>query len=95
MSIDAINQYCSTVYFTMATITLTSDDILKVADQSATLVNIIESRNLNQPAHVGRKELVLHDPFSELIPLGFRATIDRNTIFGHLVFGRLQIRDDL
>ena len=71
------------------------DDLLKVIHESRCFVHIIQTRNLNKPSDVGRKEFVVHDPGGKLIPFLEFATVDRYTPFYHLVFAGLQVRDNL
>lgn len=46
----------------------TADNILETVDQPLTLVNFIQSRNLNQPSNIMRDELIVDDPFCKIIP---------------------------
>lgn len=46
----------------------TADNILETVDQPLTLVNLIESRNLNQPSNIVRDEFIVDDPLCKIIP---------------------------
>jgi hypothetical protein len=49
-------------------IQLTLDNILKVLDQASTLEHLVQPWHLDEPADVVRDELVVDDPFRELVP---------------------------
>ena len=72
-----------------------SDDLLVVLHHAAGLVNIVKTRHLNEPANVGREELVVDNPGCELVPFLQGTAVDRNPPFYHLVFAGFQIRDHL
>jgi hypothetical protein len=60
---------------------LTVQELREVVDSSISFVDVVKSRNLNEPANIVRVQLVLYNPFSELVPLSWRATIDANAPF--------------
>lgn len=69
------------------------DDLLKSIHQTAGFVDVIEARDLNQPANVVGKELVIHDPRCKLIPFIYRLAVDRYAPLHHLIFAGLQVGD--
>jgi hypothetical protein len=70
------------------------DDLLKVLDRLGGLVDVVQTRDLDQPTDVRREQLVVDHPVGQLVPLVLGTTIDRDTVLGHLVLALLQIRDD-
>lgn len=70
------------------------NDLLEIVHQAARLVDVKESRHLDEPANVIGKEFVVHDPGSELVPFIERSAIDGDAPLNHLVLARLKIRDD-
>lgn len=71
------------------------DDLLEVLDRLGSLVDVVQTGDLDQPTNVGRKQLVVDHPVGQLIPLILGTTVDRDTVLGHLVLALLQIREDL
>lgn len=71
------------------------DHLLKVLDSLGGLVDVVQTGHLDQPADVGREQLVVNHPGGELVPLVLGTAVDRDTVLGHLVLALLQIRDDL
>ena len=53
------------------------EDLLEAADEAVALVDVVEARHLDDPAHVVRVHLVLHRPTRKLVPLVRAATVDR------------------
>lgn len=47
---------------------LTSNDVLEILDHTSSLVDIVETRDLDEPSDVVRDEFVVDDPFGELVP---------------------------
>lgn len=39
-------------------------------DNSARLIHIVKSRDLDKPAYVVREQFVPHDPLGQLVPFG-------------------------
>lgn len=70
------------------------NDLRKVINQMRCLVYIIQSRYLYKPAHVGREQLVVHNPGSELVPLLQIAAINGDSPFYKLVLAGFEIRND-
>lgn len=64
---------------------LTSDDVLKALDGAALFEEVVQSRNLDEPADVVREDLVVDDPFCELIPFIHVPTVDADAPFAVLV----------
>jgi hypothetical protein len=53
---------------TSASSLLTLDDILEIFDQAPAPEHLVQPRNLDEPSDVVRDELVVDDPFRELVP---------------------------
>jgi len=47
---------------------LTPDDFFEIFHSSTLLENVIQSRDLNEPSNIVRKEFVLDNPFRKLVP---------------------------
>lgn len=54
----------------------TPHDITKVFNLLGALENLVQSRDLNEPSQVVRKQFMLHDPFGELVPLVDVSSVD-------------------
>ena len=65
----------------------TADDVLERLYRTAGFVYIVQPRDLYEPPHVVREELVVYDPFGELVPFGGGAAVDGDAPFAVLVFG--------
>jgi poly-beta-hydroxyalkanoate depolymerase len=61
--------------------TRTDDDVLVRLNGPIGFVDLVDSWNLDEPSHVVREELVIDDPFCELIPLVRRAAVNANPPF--------------
>lgn len=61
------------------------DDLLEIVHQASCLVHIVQTRYLDQPSYVGRKELIIDDPRSKLIPFIDVSTVNGNAPFDKLV----------
>ncbi len=59
----------------------TADDDLERLDGPALAVDVVQPRDLDEPAHVMREQLVVHDPARELVPLVRRAPVDADAPF--------------
>lgn len=62
----------------------TPHDVLKRCDRAILLVHVVQARDLDQPAHVVRVELVVDDPLCELVPLVALPAVDANAPFAVL-----------
>ena len=58
---------------------LTPDDFFEIFDSSTLLEDVVQSRNLNEPSNIVRKEFVLDDPFRKLVPF-FGITVSGKTL---------------
>ena len=58
---------------------LTPDDFFEIFDSSTLLEDVVQSRNLNEPSNIVRKEFVLDDPFRKLVPF-FGITVSSQTM---------------
>jgi hypothetical protein len=68
--------------------------LFKRIHQATSFVDVVKARDLDQPAHVVRKKLVVNYPGGKLIPLIYRFTIDGDTPLNHLILARFKIRND-
>lgn len=50
---------------------------------------------MDEPPVVWRVELVVDDPIGKLIPLGLGAAVDGDAVLGLLVFGEVEIIEEL
>ena len=71
----------------------TADDILKRPDRSISLVDFIQTRNLNEPPHIVREELVRNDPLGQIVPFTWGSSIDTYPPFDVLHKNRLDTGD--
>ena len=62
----------------------TPNDVFERLNRAILFVHIVEARYLDEPADVVRVELVVHDPFRELVPFVARSTIDADAPFAVL-----------
>ena len=53
------------------------EDLLEASDEAVALVDVVEARHLDDPAHVVRVHAVLHRPTRQLVPLVRAAAVDR------------------
>ena len=62
----------------------TFDDILKRLQLPTQFVNVVEPRDLDEPANIVGVELVVDDPAREFVPLVWRASIYTDAPFAVL-----------
>lgn len=65
----------------------TSDDILKSLYRSTLFVHVVESGYLDEPANIVRVQLVINDPFGQLVPFVERSAIYADSPFTVLHHG--------
>jgi len=61
------------------------DNLLEIVHQASCLVHIVQTRYLDQPSYVGRKELIIDDPRSKLIPFIDVSAVDGDAPLDELV----------
>ena len=73
----------------------TYDNVFECFYGSVRLVNFVQTRNLDQPSHVVRIELVVDDPFRELIPFILGTAVYADPPFAILILALFEICHDL
>ena len=63
---------------------LTLDNVLERVDRAVLLVDVVQTRHLDEPAHVVRVETVVDNPARELVPLVRVAAVDADPPFAIL-----------
>ena len=48
---------------------ITFHDVLEIINLPSALVHFVQSRYLDEPSNIVRDELIMNDPFRELVPL--------------------------
>jgi hypothetical protein len=64
--------------------TLTDDDLFESFYRASLLVDLIKSRDLDEPTNIVREQIMIDNPFRELVPLIHRSTINTDTPFAVL-----------
>ena len=67
------------------------DDLFKVLDQFVALVDVKETRNLDDPPDVVRIHVVVDGPLGQLVPLLRGTSVNRQSELKVLVFGLFNV----
>ena len=70
------------------------EHLLEVLHRALAAVDVVQPRELDEPDDVVAEDAVVQHPRREGIPLGGAAAVNGDSVLGHLVLGRLQVRDD-
>ena len=65
----------------------TFQDIFERLNHAALTIDIVQAWYLDEPAHIVRVQLVVHNPASELVPFILRAPVDADAPFAILYQG--------
>ena len=68
--------------------------MLEAFNRFGRFVDVIQTRNLYEPTDIVRVDLVIDNPLGKIVPFLLRTTINRNTVLGHLILARFEIRED-
>jgi hypothetical protein len=68
--------------------------LLKVLDQAASFEHLIQARHLDKPTDIVRDELVVDDPFRQLVPLVEVTAVNGQTPLRVLVLALLEIGNE-
>lgn len=73
----------------------TLNDLFEILDSPVRLINLIQSRDLNEPSDIMTEQSIIDDPRRQFIPLLSAASIDTNPILCHLILALFQICHEL